>query len=630
MLVSPLLDGPEGKGDTGDAAGPIVKTPYDPNDALDDIPGIAHTLDLFLASKMIESEEYCSKSDPNGERMYFCVGYGFIQCIKAVMSYDDDDIVAAIGHTKHATAVALKNRKVSSFTSKLAGYVVPSLHTTGVGLVQSMTPVERHAELIYAESIFERSMLAVIYSGDWLAFVKEAINMRTSLNIYRLLYKYIKAMDDASPKGYDNTIDEHFRTGVSLGAGVTMLVLSLLPSRIIVIAEIFGYHGDRREALAILGKAGGWISESDEPTIPVSTEGLRRSLCDMALIVFHLVLSSITFEGIDIHMADKIIRWHAKRYPSGVFFLFASGRLALVHSQPQEAIKYYARAIEVQSQYRTLHHVSFWEMAIANLALWDIEASLACWTDLEREATWSKAIYAYGMAVCLLETGGDARSLMERVPKLRQKIAGKSIPLEKLVARKARKFLSQGYLALPALEMAYQFLAIAHAPRQIVVTKMMVEVKTCLQNLRSKNKKRTPGYWDDFCLAKFLEGVCLRYVAYPDPDAIIEPNISSVDNIASMSQGDAADASISAFEAVFDSGPNIVLDHHIVYHAHYELGRLLACQGKEDEARQQFNLILSGKHLEVGPSGKRGKYSMENALHMRTHAALEALGHRAL
>ncbi len=48
--------------------------------------------------------------------------------------------------------------------------------------------------------------------------------MRTSLNIYRLLYKYIKAMDDASPKGYDNTIDEHFRTGVYLGTGGSMLV----------------------------------------------------------------------------------------------------------------------------------------------------------------------------------------------------------------------------------------------------------------------------------------------------------------------------------------------------------------------------------------------------------------------
>jgi hypothetical protein len=54
---------------------------------------------------------------------------------------------------------------------------------------------------------------------------------------------------------------------------------------------------------------------------------------------------------------------------------------------------------------------------------------------------WSKSIYSYGMAVCLLEsTAGteadrkarveEARKLMERVPGLRQKIAGKSIPLE--------------------------------------------------------------------------------------------------------------------------------------------------------------------------------------------------------
>jgi len=48
---------------------------------------------------------------------------------------------------------------------------------------------------------------------------------------------------------------------------------------------------------------------------------------------------------------------------------------------------------------------------------------------------WSKSCYSYGMAVCLLEIGGtdkvtEASKLMEKVPGLRQKIAGKSIPLE--------------------------------------------------------------------------------------------------------------------------------------------------------------------------------------------------------
>ena len=62
---------------------------------------------------------------------------------------------------------------------------------------------------------------------------------------------------------------------------------------------------------------------------------------------------------------------------------------------------------------------------------------------------WSKAVYAYGVAALLVQLGGEANKaeglkLMTEVPKLRQRIAGKSIPLEKFVARKARKCEAQG------------------------------------------------------------------------------------------------------------------------------------------------------------------------------------------
>ena len=47
--------------------------------------------------------------------------------------------------------------------------------------------------------------------------------------------------------------------------------------------------------------------------------------------------------------------------------------------------------------------------------------------------------------MCLLELGdekhqAEVSELMEKVPNLRQRIAGKSIPIEKFVARKARKY----------------------------------------------------------------------------------------------------------------------------------------------------------------------------------------------
>lgn len=106
------------------------------------------------------------------------------------------DLLAALNHIKHGNAIALHHRKrTASLPTRLAGLVVGSLNTSGVGFIRSMTGVERHAELVYAESLFEKvchhvfsvtcrflhiikpfqqALIGIVYSGDWLAFVKEA------------------------------------------------------------------------------------------------------------------------------------------------------------------------------------------------------------------------------------------------------------------------------------------------------------------------------------------------------------------------------------------------------------------------------------------------------------------------
>ncbi|KZT18713.1 hypothetical protein NEOLEDRAFT_121846 [Neolentinus lepideus HHB14362 ss-1] len=612
----------------------IPKNPYLPEYVLDDIPGIRYALDLFLASHMLESEKYCDQCDPKKERLYFATGYGLIQCVKGLMSFENEDLLAALGHTKHGNAVASRHRKKSaSVATRLAGLVVSSLNTSGVGYYKSMTAVERHAELVYAESLFEKAILGIVYSGDWLAFIKEALNMRTTINIYRQLGKYLEAVDTEAG-GHDASIDADFRTGVYLGVGMSNLVLSMMPGRLLTIVELFGYKGDRQTGLEYLMKSGGWTKESPEPSVPTEKEGLRRSICDAALLVFHLVLSSFTFEGVDIEMAQKILDWNLIRYPNGILFLFGAGRLNLCRSRPRQAIEYYEKAMQAQSQYYNLHQVSYWEMAVANLCLWDVEASLKCWRTLLKSSTWSKACYTYGVAVCLLQLGGEANkkeatALLEKVPALRQRIAGKSLPLEKFVERKARKYKSQsGRLLLPALEFAYVFLCIAHAPRLVLAKKILPMVEESLKDLQEHERdpsKYGVGYWDDLCLAKFLEGVCLRYSAYPDPDAILDDTESSTD----LTQEEAENRSKAAFAAVFENGPRIQLDHYLVFYSHFELGRLLLCAGDKAGAKYHFELVLSGKPLEVNASGKKGKYSLESNLHVRANAALDAVDKRS-
>lgn len=42
---------------------PSVEYPYDPQKALKDLPGISYALETFLASHMVEAEDYCNLMD---------------------------------------------------------------------------------------------------------------------------------------------------------------------------------------------------------------------------------------------------------------------------------------------------------------------------------------------------------------------------------------------------------------------------------------------------------------------------------------------------------------------------------------------------------------------------------------
>ena len=85
------------------------------------------------------------------------------------------DLLAGIAHTKRGNFIANQHRKKQAFLgSRIAGYVVSTLHPNSVGFIKGMTDVERHAELVYAESLYAKAILGIVYSGDWLAFIKEA------------------------------------------------------------------------------------------------------------------------------------------------------------------------------------------------------------------------------------------------------------------------------------------------------------------------------------------------------------------------------------------------------------------------------------------------------------------------
>lgn len=93
---------------------------------------------------------------------------------------------------------------------------------------------------------------------------------------------YIEALDAeyvAAGRGPTNPdVDPHFRSGVYLGMGMSNIVLSLMPGKLMTIVELFGYKGDRKVGLDLLMKAGGW-GEGVEPGV---TAGACSNIsCDL-------------------------------------------------------------------------------------------------------------------------------------------------------------------------------------------------------------------------------------------------------------------------------------------------------------------------------------------------------------
>ncbi len=123
--------------------------------------------------------------------------------------------------------------------------------------------------------------------------------------------------------------------------------------------------------------------------------------------------------------------------------------------------------------------------------------------------------------------------LMRSVPSWKQRIAGKSLPMEKFAIRKANRFLEQGnFLVLPALELIYVwngFRVLGKSWSMIEPVYVMVEKAQEKLDKEKGNKllfvrsvqiplhfsDKRVYYKEDLCLITLLRGMCLKYMKSP-------------------------------------------------------------------------------------------------------------------
>ena len=324
---------------------------------------------------------------------------------------------------------------------------------------------------------------------------------------------------------------------------------------------------------------------------------IRHFLSCVILLGYNLFLTFHTGqpENCDFGLVKEILDSKLAKHPNGGFFLFFQGRHKFVSGECSQAVHWYSRANSAQTEWLQFQHVGCWEMMWAASYQWNWRNALVQSTRLLEESRWSPCLYSYLKAAhyCMLpdltpEEAEEQRELMAAVPGLKQKIGGKSLPMEKFAIRKAERWTKQGgRLVLPGVELVYLWNGFSILGQQF----HMVETYYAMvdQELDAIKRRTEDGMFqlEDECLLLLVKGVCLKYMSAPL----------------------AAEETFRAVLEKTSGGSGLKADKYLLPYASVELALLLI----EDNSQEAWDLLEAAKNYK--------DYSLQSRLHFRIHAA---------
>ncbi|XP_070169153.1 tetratricopeptide repeat protein 39B [Polyergus mexicanus] len=432
--------------------------------------------------------------------MYHSLGTSVFAFLEAILTFEQKHIEKASETLKQCMSVCSKHRKHTTITQNI-GKIVKRIN------YDAYTNEEVHAELCYAESLLLKSMLTFVEDETLVSFVKAGLKIRTCFLSYKECMTILN-----NRKWGDNIHKVHFESGVRMGIGTFNLMISLLPARIIKLLEFIGFSGDKTYGLTEL-KAG--YNER---------RGLRQILCVMILLSYNLIVTFVlSHSDGDLEWCEQVLQQELSLYPNGVWFLFFKGRLELTRGNFEECIDWYIKSWKSQNVWSQFHHLCYWELMWAHCSMQQWNKAIMYATMLANESNWSRTIYLYQKAAILLmqkpSTGSEEKQLIDclmmQVPTYKQRIAGKSLPMEKFVIKRTeRYFVQKKNLILPIFELMYVWnLFRIIGKRQDLILNIFKRIEETERELKTASKNEY--YADNKALLLLLKGACLRQMQHP-------------------------------------------------------------------------------------------------------------------
>ncbi|KAJ2954346.1 hypothetical protein O0L34_g2605 [Tuta absoluta] len=508
--------------------------------------------------------------------LYHSLGTAIFEFIPAMLTFDQAQIARALAALKVCITICNQHRRNFSLVESIGTIIKKTNYST-------YSDLEAHAELCYAEALLLQAAMTIMEGEDLAGLVKGTLKVKSCYNSYKDCAKILERKQWESEESR-----VHFQSGVRLGTATFNVMISLLPPKIISLLEFVGFSGNKSYGLSEL------MAGSRSP-------GLRSVLCDLTLLGYHLVICHFIGAPGDLQVCEEILHKELQVYPDGVWFLVFKGRLELLRGMFQPAIVTYNRAIDSQDMWPQFRHLCYWEILWVNALMceWRVAAEYA--NKLAEESSWSRTIYSYTRAAMLLQLPAPSAAerqqcadLMRNASYYKQRIAGKSLPMEKFMIRRCLRYSAQGgRLLLPGVELLCVWSMLPTLARHHTsahhVLKLIEGAREEFDREASPAPAWMAGYEaDNRALLRYLHGCCLAAMGLPR-------------------------SALDTLHTVFELKSEIKEDTFLLPYAvaemamcHYQLGENERALQMLQDARKKF-------------SG----YSLESRLHFRLHSKMQ-------
>ncbi|XP_065370774.1 tetratricopeptide repeat protein 39B-like [Calliphora vicina] len=509
--------------------------------------------------------------------MYHAMGRAVFSFLEAILTFEQHHIIKAGEELRKCLDVCQKQRRKVTITQSI-GKKFKRVNYS------HLSDTEAHAELCTAEALLLRALLTFIEDETLSSLIRGGMKIRHCYSSYKECALIL------SNRKWESDISRiHFESGVRMGMGTFNLMISLLPAGVVKVLEFIGFSGNKESGLEDLQTG-------------YNLPGLRQVLCAMTLLGYHLIVCYVLShqEG-DLKFANEILNSQLVLYPQGVWFLFFKGRLEFMKGNLEEATVWYKKSWKSQNVWPQFHHLSFWELLWVNCLRLDWrEASLYA-SYLVENSKWSRTIYSFQKAAVMLMLPSlttteklSIDNLMRDCPAYKQRIAGKSLPMEKFICKKSDRYFAQGkLLCLPAIELMYLWNTFKVISKQYDIADSIYRVIETKLNELERSKEHSVYDADNKALCLLLRGACLRQMKKPG-------------------------LALQDLNECINLQPDIKEDLYLIAYASVECGLVYADENNIDLA---INTLEETKKKYTG-------FSLESRLHFRIHTALMDLRER--